>query len=81
MKTTASQVAGASIVVNLVLCLLNVAIAVASGSLAVAAEMTHNHCAAARGHPGQGTDLRVCRRRCGEPADRGNHAVRGHCGR
>lgn len=42
MKTTASQVAGASIVVNLVLCLLNVAIAVASGSLAVAAEMTHN---------------------------------------
>ena len=42
MKKTASRVAGASIAVNLVLCLLNVAIAVASGSLAVAAEMTHN---------------------------------------
>jgi cation diffusion facilitator family transporter len=38
----ASQVAWASIGVNVVLGLLNLAIAVASGSLAVAAEMVHN---------------------------------------
>jgi cation diffusion facilitator family transporter len=42
MVEVASRVAAASIAVNLFLCLLNVAIAVASGSLAVAAEMTHN---------------------------------------
>jgi len=38
----ASQVAWASIAVNIFLSLLNLAIAVASGSLAVAAEMVHN---------------------------------------
>jgi cation diffusion facilitator family transporter len=38
----ASQVAWASIAVNILLSLLNLAIAVASGSLAVAAEMVHN---------------------------------------
>jgi divalent metal cation (Fe/Co/Zn/Cd) transporter len=38
----AAQVAWASIAVNVFLSLLNLAIAVASGSLAVAAEMVHN---------------------------------------
>src|SRR4030042_673636 len=38
----ATQVAWASIAVNIVLSLLNLAIAAASGSLAVAAEMVHN---------------------------------------
>ena len=38
----ASRVAWASIAVNIFLSLLNLAIAVASGSLAVAAEMVHN---------------------------------------
>ena len=38
----ASRVAGASIAVNIFLTLLNLAIAAASGSLAVAAEMVHN---------------------------------------
>lgn len=39
---TAARVAWASIVVNILLSLLNLAIAIASGSLAVAAEMIHN---------------------------------------
>jgi divalent metal cation (Fe/Co/Zn/Cd) transporter len=38
----ASRVAWASIAVNIFLSLLNLTIAVASGSLAVAAEMVHN---------------------------------------
>lgn len=38
----AARVAWASIAVNILLCLLNLAIAYASGSLAVAAEMIHN---------------------------------------
>jgi divalent metal cation (Fe/Co/Zn/Cd) transporter len=38
----ASRVAWASIAVNIFLSLLNLAIALASGSLAVAAEMVHN---------------------------------------
>lgn len=38
----AAQVAGASIAINIVLSLLNLVIAAASGSLAVAAEMVHN---------------------------------------
>jgi divalent metal cation (Fe/Co/Zn/Cd) transporter len=39
---TAARVAWASIAVNILLSLLNLAIAFASGSLAVAAEMIHN---------------------------------------
>ena len=42
MERTASRVAGASIGVNILLSLLNLAIAIASGSLAVVAELIHN---------------------------------------
>jgi cation diffusion facilitator family transporter len=42
MERTASRVAGASIGVNILLSLLNLAIAIASGSLAVIAELIHN---------------------------------------